>query len=115
VLIHGDAHPNNVLEDPAAPGRFKLIDPDAMISEPAHDLAIPLRDWTDRLLLEPDSVKVGLRWCAQLGRAGGIDTKAIWEWAFLERVATGLGLLRLGESQGQDLLDIADRWNDVSP
>jgi streptomycin 6-kinase len=115
VLIHGDAHPNNVLEDPAAPGRFKLIDPDAMISEPAHDLAIPLRDWTDQLLLEPDHVAVGLRWCAQLGRAGGIDPKAIWEWAFLERVATGLGLLRLGESQGQDLLVIADRWNDVSP
>jgi streptomycin 6-kinase len=115
VLIHGDAHPANVLEDPSAPGRFKLIDPDGMISEPAHDLAIPLRDWTDELLREPDPVAVGLRWCAQLGRADGIDTEAIWEWAFLERVSTGLFLLRLGESQGQEFLDIADRWNDVSP
>ena len=48
VLIHGDAHPANVLEDPNEPGRFKLIDPDGMRSEPAHDLAIPLRDWTHR-------------------------------------------------------------------
>ena len=115
VLIHGDAHPANVLEDPGVRGRFKLIDPDGMISEPAHDLAIPLRDWTDQLLLEPDSVAVGLRWCAQLGRVGGIDTDPIWEWAFLERVSTGLFLLRLGEAQGQRFLDVADRWSDASP
>ena len=115
VLIHGDAHPANVLEDPSAPGRFKLIDPDGMISEPAHDLAIPLRDWTAELMVEPDSVAVGLRWCAQLGRAGGVGTEAIWEWAFLERVSTGLFLKRLGEPQGHHFLNIADRWNDVSP
>src|SRR6478735_8125332 len=30
VLVHGDAHATNVLEDPASPGRCKLIDPDAM-------------------------------------------------------------------------------------
>lgn len=47
VLIHGDAHPANVLEATTAapsPMGFKLIDPDGMLSEPAHDLAIPLRD-----------------------------------------------------------------------
>ena len=46
VAIHGDAHPWNVLESPA--GGFKLIDPDGMWSEPAHDLAIPLRHWNER-------------------------------------------------------------------
>ena len=65
VLIHGDAHPANVLEDPNEPGRFKLIDPDGMRSEPAHDLAIPLRDWTELLAGDP----VALAWCARLARA----------------------------------------------
>jgi streptomycin 6-kinase len=115
VLIHGDAHPANVLEDPSAPGRFKLIDPDGMMSEPAHDLAIPLRDWSDELLRAPDPVTVGLGWCAQLGRTDGVEMEAIWQWAFLERVSTGLLLLRLGESLGRRFLEIADRWSDVLP
>jgi streptomycin 6-kinase len=115
VVIHGDAHPANVLEDPAVPGRFKLIDPDAMISEPAHDLAIPLRDWTAELLAAPDPVALGLTWCTGLGRGAGVDAEAIWQWAFVERVSTGLLLLRLGESLGSRLLEIADLWTDVSP
>ena len=95
VLIHGDAHPTNVLEDPSTPGRFKLIDPDGMLSEPAHDLAIPLRDWTDELLAG-DAVEAGVGWCAQLSAKAGVDAKAIWEWAFVERVSTGLFLTRAG-------------------
>lgn len=118
VLIHGDAHPANVLEDlsdTTSPGRFKLIDPDGMISEPAHDLAIPLRDWTERLLLATDPAALGLAWCARLGAAGGVGVDAIWQWAYIERVSTGLFLLRLGESLGAQFLEIADRWTDVSP
>jgi streptomycin 6-kinase len=118
VLIHGDAHPANVLEDlsvTAAPGRFKLIDPDGMISEPAHDLAIPLRDWTAELLRSSDAAALGLAWCERLGRVADVDVEAIWQWAYVERVSTGLFLLRLGESLGAQFLEIADRWTDVSP
>ena len=53
VLVHGDAHPANVLEDRTEGDRFggfKLVDPDGLRSEPARDLAIPLRDWTSELL-----------------------------------------------------------------
>jgi streptomycin 6-kinase len=115
VLIHGDAHPANVLEDPAAPGRFKLIDPDAMISEPAHDLAIPLRDWSAELLRAPDPVSLGLAWCTRLGAAADVEADAIWQWAFVERVSTGLFLLRLGDtSLAAQLLEIADRWSDAA-
>jgi streptomycin 6-kinase len=118
VLIHGDAHPANVLEAPdgaTTPGRFKLIDPDGMVSEPAHDLAIPLRDWTDELLRSSDPAALGLAWCERLGAVGGVDVKAIWQWAYVERVSTGLFLLRLGESEGARFLEIADRWTDVGP
>ena len=118
VFIHGDAHPANVLEDPNGAtwaGRFKLIDPDGMVSEPAHDLAIPLRDWTDELLRSADPAALGLAWCERLGAVGGVDAKAIWQWAYVERVSTGLFLLRLGETAGARFLAIADRWTDVSP
>jgi streptomycin 6-kinase len=116
VLIHGDAHPANVLEadsDDASPS-FKLIDPDGMRSEPAHDLAIPLRDWTDELLAG-DAVDLGLGWCAQLASGSGVPAQAIWEWAFVERVSTGLFLLQLGDPDGARFLRVADRWSRAQP
>jgi streptomycin 6-kinase len=109
VLIHGDAHPANVLEDRNAPGEFRLIDPDGMRSEPAHDLAIPLRDWSDELLAG-DPLALAWRWCTQLARRAGIDPQPIWEWAFVERVSTGLFLRELGDAYGQKLLDVASAW-----
>ncbi len=112
VLVHGDAHPANILEDPHEPGRFKLIDPDGMRSEPAHDLAIPLRDWTAELLAG-DPVALGLEWCTRLGARGAVDPRAIWEWAFLERVSTGLFMLSLDDAQGARLLEVATRLTDA--
>ncbi len=109
VLIHGDAHPANVLEDPSEPGRFKLIDPDGMRSEPAHDLAIPLRDWTAELLAG-DPIGLGLAWCKRLGARADVDPRAIWEWAFLERVSTGLFMLSLHDPAGARLLEVAVQW-----
>ncbi|HVA09419.1 MAG TPA: aminoglycoside phosphotransferase family protein [Acidimicrobiales bacterium] len=112
VVIHGDAHPANVLEeltDGRPSGRFKLIDPDPMVSERAHDLAIPLRDWSEELLAA-DPVALALAWCAQLGRYGGAPARAVWEWAFTERVSTGLFLLSLGQEQGHRLLEVARAW-----
>jgi streptomycin 6-kinase len=112
VMVHGDAHPANILEDTsAAPGAnaFKLIDPDGMLSEPAHDLAIPLRDWTDELLAT-DPVEQGLSWCSRLAERTGADPAAIWEWAFVERVSTGLFLLQLGDPFGARFLEVAARW-----
>jgi len=111
VMVHGDAHPANVLQ--AGPA-FKLIDPDGMLSEPAHDLAIPLRDWTDELLAA-DPVELGLRWCTRLGERAGVSPQAIWEWAFVERVSTGLFLVQLGDPLGTRLLDVATHWTATQP
>jgi streptomycin 6-kinase len=110
VLVHGDAHPANVLEDPA--GGFKLIDPEGLASEPAHDLGIALRDWTDELL-GGDPVADAAGWCGRLGDRAGVDPVPIWEWAFVERVSTGLFLLQLGDPQGARFLAVAERWLDA--
>ena len=116
VLIHGDAHPANVLEDLAdgSPRTFKLVDPDGMRSEPAHDLAIPLRDWSDELLAS-DPVALGRAWCVRLADRTGTDPQAIWEWAFVERVSTGLFLIQLGDQLGARLLEVAAAWTGEQP
>ncbi len=106
VAIHGDAHAWNVLESPS--GGFKLIDPDGMWSEPAHDLGIPLRHWNDELLACDASATLR-SWCERLHHNTGVDAQAIWEWAHVERVSTGLFLLRLGDPIGLPFLEVADR------
>ena len=47
VLVHGDAHGWNTLE---AAGGFKLVDPEGVRSEPAHDLGVPMREYNEPLL-----------------------------------------------------------------
>jgi streptomycin 6-kinase len=106
VMIHGDAHSWNVLDCPA--GGYRLIDPDGMLSEPAHDLAIPLRHWNDELLGELDPRERVRSWCERIQRTCA-DAQAIWDWAFAERVSTGLFLLRLGDRRGRSFLDVSER------
>ncbi len=106
VAIHGDAHPWNVLEAPA--GGFKLIDPDGILSEPAHDLAIPLRHWNEELLAGDPAARLR-SWCARLHETTAVDAQAIWEWTYAERVSTGLFLLRLGDPQGTEFIEVALR------
>jgi streptomycin 6-kinase len=108
VLVHGDAHPANVLQDPGS-GRFKLIDPEGMVSEPGHDLAIPLRGWNAELAVD-DATEQALEWCTLLAELGGADPRVVWQWAFVERVSTGLFLMQLGHtSEGREFLDVAAR------
>ena len=106
VAIHGDAHPWNVLE--SSSGGFKLIDPDGMWSEPAHDLAIPLRHWNRRaarrraghdgaILVRAPSRNYERRRASHLGVGP------------CRRVSTGLFLLRLGAPHGLPFLEVADR------
>jgi streptomycin 6-kinase len=116
VLIHGDAHPHNILErlPRREPPEFTLIDPDAMASEPAHDLAICLRDWSAELLAG-DTAELARAWCAILAERAHVDRRAIWEWAFIERVSTGLFAMQLGIPDAQQFLDVADRLADSTP
>jgi streptomycin 6-kinase len=109
ALVHGDAHPGNILEAPN--GGYRLIDPSVMRSEPEHDLAIPLRDWTNDLIVTDDPTAQGRAWCARLAEGAGVDARALWEWAFLERVSTGLYLMSLGDRRyGGCMLAVADEW-----
>jgi streptomycin 6-kinase len=40
----------------------------------------------------------------------GVDETAIWQWGFVERVSSGLHVMSLGLSGGDEFLAVADRW-----
>jgi streptomycin 6-kinase len=114
VLVHGDAHPWNVLEarsdgSETGPGSsFRLIDPEGLASEPAHELGVVLRGWNQELL-ETDPAAVAFERCESVGRQTGVDREAIWQWAYVERVSSGLFLLELGHrAEAQPYLEVAD-------
>ncbi len=118
VLVHGDAHSHNVLEWPTAAGRpagFRLIDPEGLVSEPAHDLGVVLRDCNEELL-GGDAPRIALERCRHVAALTHVQPEPIWQWAFIERLSSGLFLLRHGhELEARPFLEAADRLAGVRP
>jgi hypothetical protein len=89
----------NALE---APGGFKLVDPDGLLTEPDYDLGIIMRE--DPLEGDP---RERSRW---LAAHTGLDTASIWDWGVVERVSTGLLGTKVGlQPVGRQILAVADR------
>lgn len=113
VLVHGDAHPSNALlrlGRTGLPPQFKFVDPDGLFAEPAYDLGIAMREWSDELLAG-DILRLGQARCALLHDLTGVDPAAIWQWGFVERVSTGLLLWRLGfRAEAEQYFAIARAW-----
>jgi streptomycin 6-kinase len=110
VLVHGDCHPWNALRVPgSSPPRFKFVDPDGLFAEPAYDLGILMREWTEELLAGDPAAR-GRDRCRRLSELTGVAPEPIWQWGFLERVSTGLLSLRIGLDGGQDMLAVAEAW-----
>ena len=118
VLVHGDAHPSNVLEVPdgidhSAHPAFRLIDPEGLASEPAHDLGVVLRGWNEDLL-DARAAAVAFARCEAVSRRTGVDPESIWQWSYIERVSSGLFLRRLGpQAEARPFLEAADRLGDA--
>lgn len=110
VLVHGDAHNDNILQvEPSSVSSFKFIDPDGLIAEPAYDLGVLMREWTDELTVNP--VEIGYERSVFLGELTDVEPLSIREWGYIQAVATGLLLMEIGqEYQGLQLLDIASEW-----
>lgn len=107
VLVHGDAHGWNTLE--AGAGTFKLVDPEGVVSEPAHDLGVPMREYNEPLLAG-DTPRLVRERAEVLAGACGVDPESVWQWGFIERVSTGLANVR--EFDGDDglaFLEVAAR------
>lgn len=105
MVVHGDPHPGNALEVPVRRRGdvhgYVWVDPDGFVADPAYDLGVVLRERGTAKPLPASTVR---GFCALLAERTGRDAEAIWEWGYLERVSTGLLLLRLGEEER------GDRW-----
>ncbi len=116
VLVHGDAHSQNTLQiagaDPTDFSAFKFVDPDGMRAEPALDLAVPMREWSEELLAG-DALALGRARCEFISRLTGVAAEPIWQWGFMERMSTGLYLMQLGwHDEGRGMLKVAEAWAD---
>ncbi len=99
VLVHGDIHEWNALK---ADHGYKLIDPDGLLAEPEYDLGVIMR----QDLIDPADLRASAR---GLANGTGLDETAIWEWAAVERLSSGLWCTRLElQPLGRDLLRTAD-------
>ena len=114
VVCHGDPHPDNALAvtkpRPGAESGYVFIDPDGFLCDPAYDLGVTIRGWEHEVLTadEPEALVRG--WCARLSAATKVDDQAIWEWGFVERVSSGLYMIRHGApEEGHDYLASAAR------
>lgn len=112
VVVHGDPHPGNVLrvlaDRPGAVGGYVFIDPDGFLADPAYDVGVTLRNWS-RQLLTGDATTLQQHYCRLAADGTGIDQQAIWEWAYLERVSSGLFVTSFGEpDRGRRFLDTAE-------
>ena len=87
VLVHGDAHGWNTL---AAVDTFKLVDPEGLFSEPAHDLAVPMREYNEPLLAG-DTARLTRERAELLAASSAVDPEAVWQWGFIERGVDRVG------------------------
>ena len=112
MLVHGDAHGWNTLR--AGPNEYKLVDPEGLVSERAHDLVVPMRE-SHAELLAGDALSLGIARAHRLSELTEVPVEPIWQWGSLERVSTGLYCLTLGDEGGRDFLAVADRWAEGEP
>ena len=100
--MHGDVHQWNALE---AGGEFKLVDPDGLVGDAEYDLGVILREDPDEPLAADPMATA--QWMAD---RYDLDATAIWEWAVIERVSTGLVATEIDlQPVGRELLAFADR------
>jgi streptomycin 6-kinase len=105
-LLHGDGHPMNLLS--AADGSYRLIDPDGVIGEREYDLAIPIRE-LGLQHLQPSPARICRDLCRLMADHTNTNSDAIWQWAYVERVSTGLLCARLGhDNWATQLLEPAE-------
>jgi streptomycin 6-kinase len=113
VVVHGDAAAANALRvlEPRAGAEtgFVFVDPDGFVGDPAYDLGVALRDWCPELLASADPRALIAGYAETLATETDVDEAAIRDWAYLERVSTGLYTLDLGAaSLGQPFLQTAE-------
>lgn len=104
VVVHGDAAAANALQvtDLRAgmgPLGYVWVDPDSFVGDRAYDLGVALRDWCTELLASSDPQALMARYAEVVASHADVDPTTVRDWAFLERVTTGLTVLKFGGAE----------------
>lgn len=113
VACHGDPHPGNLLAvgapRPGAETGYVFVDPDGLLCDPGYDLGVAMSGWQELVLRADQPVALVRGWSRRLAAATGVDEETVWEWAFVERVTSGLFLMSHGhQDEGRELLASAE-------
>ena len=120
VVCHGDPHSASALatgvrragtESSTSTSfkEYRFVDPDGFRCDPGYDLGVVMRGWPETVLAAEDPVRRTRSWASWLAAATGIVEQVIVEWAFVERVTSGLYLLRHGHhDEDRAYLDSAE-------
>ena len=110
VLAHGKPHARNTLAvpDTANPVQYKFIEPCGLAIEPAYDLGVLLSGWHEGVGGR-NAHTIARGHARHLTTRTQVPAEAIWQWGYIERVATGLRLLENGEiDRGKQFLALAE-------
>ncbi|WP_140740256.1 aminoglycoside phosphotransferase family protein [Pedococcus bigeumensis] len=110
VLCHGDPHPGNALQAAGIP-RYKLVDPDGFRCEPEYDVGVTVRDFSREILASRNhtSAREGHEdLCRHAAELTDTNPDRVRQWAFVERVTTGLYLRWFNDDEtAESFLDAA--------
>ena len=117
VVVHGDPHPGNALASPRSGSStgtgYRFVDPDGFVADRAYDLGVTMRDFSPAVLREGRPLVES--YASLLADRTGVAAERIWQWAFVERVSTGLYVLGFGaEAVARPYLDSAELLLDPS-
>ena len=112
VLIHGDANAQNILQSRDSATGFKLIDADGLVYEKAYDLGVLMREWREEYTNDP--LQAAQERCEYLHRLTGVDRAAIWQWGYLQCVATALVAWNILPDDARALAQMAEAWCDTA-
>lgn len=117
VVVHGDPHSGNALSSrrpaPSDHTGYRFVDPDGFVADRAYDLGVTMRDFSAAVLREGRPLVES--YASLLAARTGVAAERIWQWAFVERVSTGLYVLGFdAENVARPYLDSAESLLDRS-
>ena len=81
VLLHGDLHPENILQNGT---HWSIIDPKGVLGDPLYDAAPFIRNPLPELLTLGDASPFILRRISEFSKRGDFDPQRLKEWCFVQ-------------------------------
>lgn len=123
VLLHGDLHHDNILQNGNDKSRrssqseegWLVIDPKGVIGEPAYEVAAFIRNPMPELLNQDDSQKIIRNRITQFSELLELPSQRIIDWCFVQAVLAWVWAIEDGcdDIYSKNLTEFFERYTDV--